>query len=136
MTTATGRTITLTLPFPPTELSPNARCSWQAKARVAKAYRLGCGLEARRQAVGITTPMQRARMMLIFICCRRRRGDDDNLIASFKNARDSLVDVALLAGDGPNQLELQDVMVIRCRCGNKRKCVGDRVEVVLMEVLS
>jgi hypothetical protein len=36
--------MTLHLPWPPKELSPNARVHWAKKSKAAKAYRLQCGL--------------------------------------------------------------------------------------------
>jgi len=39
--------IELTLPWPPTALSPNARQHWAKLARAKKAYRLACAWQAK-----------------------------------------------------------------------------------------
>ena len=44
--------MTFTLPWPPKELSPNARLHYMAKARAKKAYRQACGWTARQQGAG------------------------------------------------------------------------------------
>ena len=42
-------TLTLTLPWPPKELSPNARQHWSKLAKAKKAYRDACAWTAKEQ---------------------------------------------------------------------------------------
>ena len=81
----------VTLPWPPSILSPNARAHWAEKGRVAKKYRLdaffaalevGCRkLESPRLTVEVTfhPPDKRAR-------------DTDNMLASIKSGLDGIAD--------------------------------------------
>lgn len=80
----------MTLPWPPKELSPNARGHWSAKAKKAKAYRSACYLltiQAR-----IKAPAGRAVLALEFVPPDRRSRDDDNLVAAFKSGRDGIAE--------------------------------------------
>lgn len=141
MTTATARTITLTLPMPAAELWPNARPFWAERAKAVKAYRQFCGIQARvawygeRQPFGdFDRPIQRARLSLRFVFCTRRRTDPDNAQAAFKSGLDGLVDACILAGDGFGQVQLAGVTVVRCGCKRRPGCDGDRVEVTIQEM--
>lgn len=81
---------TLTLPWPPKELSPNARVHWSAKAKKAKAYRAACFLLTRQ--AGIKAPAGRAVLVLEFVAPDRRARDDDNLVSAFKAGRDGIAE--------------------------------------------
>jgi crossover junction endodeoxyribonuclease RusA len=78
------------LPWPPKELSPNARTHWAVKAKAAKAYRLTCFWIAKTE--GLMRPDGPAILSLTFHPPSRRRIDDDNLVARFKAGRDGLAD--------------------------------------------
>lgn len=78
------------LPWPPTELSPNARGHWAKRSRAAKSYRLQCFLLARK--AGLVAPVGRVLLSLEFLPPDARRRDDDNLLAAFKAGRDGLAD--------------------------------------------
>lgn len=84
--------LTVTLPWPPAALSPNARAHWRVRHRAAAQYRRDCALLAR--AAGLQLPEGEGRLILglDFVAPDRRRRDDDNLIASFKAGRDGLAD--------------------------------------------
>ncbi|MFC0708972.1 endodeoxyribonuclease RusA [Azorhizophilus paspali] len=82
--------IELELPWPPKELSPNARTHWAKRSKVAKGYRTACHLLAKK--AGLVTPAGRAMLLLEFVPPDRRRRDDDNMLASFKAGRDGLAD--------------------------------------------
>ncbi|GAB3484351.1 RusA family crossover junction endodeoxyribonuclease [Azotobacter salinestris] len=82
--------IELELPWPPKELSPNARVHWAKRGKVAKAYRAACHLLAKK--AGLLAPAGRALLMLEFVPPDRRRRDDDNMLASFKAGRDGLAE--------------------------------------------
>lgn len=81
----------VTLPWPPSALSPNARPHWATKAKAAKAYRAAC--KALAEAHGMVAPdSQKIALWLEFVPPNRRAHDDDNLVASFKAGRDGLAD--------------------------------------------
>src|SRR3990167_1599705 len=95
--------ITLTLPFPPKELSPNSRCGWRAKAAAVQAYRHECRVETMNvlfdvlpQSYPLTSPIT---VTITFILKDKRRHDWDNLLASFKAGLDGIVDAGLLPDD-------------------------------------
>lgn len=81
---------TVLLPWPPKELSPNARGHWAKRSRAAKAYRMQCFLLARKAM--LVAPAGRLLLSLEFMPPTARRRDDDNLLASFKAGRDGLAD--------------------------------------------
>lgn len=83
----------LVLPFPPKELSPNARLHHMALARAKKAYRTRCAWEAKAQGV---TRIEAERLSVHFTFFPpppKRRRDLDGLIARMKSGIDGLVDV-------------------------------------------
>ena len=82
------------LPWPPKELSPNARIHWAKKAPIAKKYKQ-IGYALTKEAGLIAPDCERIAMWLDFYPPDRRARDDDNIIASFKNCRDG---VALALG--------------------------------------
>lgn len=83
-------TITLTLPFPPKQLSPNARVHWAVKARAAKTYRHSCWAMALEGGVG--KMKIKPDFELTFHPPDRRARDKDNMIAAFKAGQDGLAD--------------------------------------------
>lgn len=71
------------LPWPPKELSPNARVHWGAKSRATKSYREYCFLRARK--------MQPSKHLRITFCPPDLRPRDrDNIISSFKAGQDGI----------------------------------------------
>lgn len=90
-----GYSITVRLPPPPSECSPNSRCHWAAKARAAKAQREIAMLSVIRELNGFTRP----RIDVTLYARVNRRRDRDNLIASLKSAVDGLVDAGLFDDD-------------------------------------
>lgn len=82
----------ITLPWPPKQLSPNARVHWSVKAKHAKAYRMACFalcIEAKLQKPETTG---RLHLWVEFYPPDRRSRDDDNMIAAFKSGRDGIAD--------------------------------------------
>lgn len=80
----------ITLPWPPKELSPNARPHWAVKARAAKAYRLDCWAtfaQFRKALRGRTS------FAVTFHPPSRRRTDLDNCLASIKHGLDALSEI-------------------------------------------
>ena len=99
--------ITLTLPLPPKELSPNARVPWYVKSRAIKAYRYEVAIEALRQAPlrWMSPPVEGPGVLppitadVEFWHATNRKRDEDNLRASLKTLWDGLVDARFLPGD-------------------------------------
>jgi crossover junction endodeoxyribonuclease RusA len=77
------------LPWPPKDLSPNARVHFMALSRAKKKYRMQCYLLAK--AAGLRAS-GRVSLAIEFRPPTRRNRDDDNLVASFKAGRDGLAD--------------------------------------------
>lgn len=84
-------TITITLPWPPAVLSPNARAHWTAKAKAAaKVRRDACYLA---QAAGARMlPWAGMAVAIEFRPPDRRLYDTDNLLARCKAALDGVAD--------------------------------------------
>ncbi len=82
----------LTFPWPPHELSPNARAHWAARARAAKQYRRTCHFAALSDA-GRRRPNFGDGLIcvkLIFHPPDKRARDDDNMESAFKAGRDGM----------------------------------------------
>jgi crossover junction endodeoxyribonuclease RusA len=84
----------ITLPWPPKELSPNARMNWAALAKIKAEYRKVCYFNAIEQdcktrVFDKTTALP---MSVTFYQPDRRHRDDDNMIQAFKSGRDGLAD--------------------------------------------
>ncbi len=82
----------ITLPWPPKDLSPNARVHWSKKSKAAKAYRKACW--ALCKEAGLMSPAHDGplHLWLDFYPPCNRKHDDDNLTASFKAGRDGIAD--------------------------------------------
>lgn len=86
-------TFELELPWPPRQLSPNARGHWATTAKAKKAYRARCGAIARQAGVGVLLDGRSALAVhLEFFPPDRRPRDWDNLLASMKSGLDGLAD--------------------------------------------
>lgn len=84
--------LTVTLPWPPKELSPNARLHWAALARAKRAYRHACALQAMAQGVR-RVQATKLHLSLNFYPPSRRAFDLDNALARMKAGLDGLADV-------------------------------------------
>lgn len=85
-------TISVMLPWPPRELSPNYRAShWSAAAKAKKRYRAACFIQAKQQGATAmrTEPLN---VSLIFHPPDKRHRDWDNMLASIKAGLDGLAD--------------------------------------------
>lgn len=95
------RAVTITLPLPPRELSPNytvgSRGGRLGKAAKIKAYRQNAMMVAR--SIRPAHPYVRASVQCVFIFKDKRRRDTDNLLASMKPAFDGLADAELVKND-------------------------------------
>ena len=106
--------ITLLLPLPPKELSPNARLHHFPKAAAIRTYRAAVGfLSADKVAASLTfgtwkrflAENPRLRLTETYRIAGRRKRDVRNLFAAFKAGEDGLVDAGLLPGDDDSVLE-------------------------------
>lgn len=87
-------TIELTLPWPPRELSPNARLHWSKVAAAKRKYRAACWaltLEAGAHFVP-KLPDSKFRVHLLFIAPDRRSYDLDGLLSRAKSGLDGIAD--------------------------------------------
>lgn len=82
----------LTLPWPPKELSPNARQHWSRLAKAKKAYRAACAWTAKEQGAQ-PLAAEKLHLTLVFVPPNRRAHDLDNLLARMKSGLDGLADV-------------------------------------------
>ena len=100
---ARTNSITITLPLPPRELSPNARVHHHARGRAVKKYRLivwsltypHMAHEMRGNPVRWATATEQA----TFYFRDRRHSDPDNLLAMLKPVWDELQVMGILAND-------------------------------------
>ena len=111
--------ITLVLPLPPKELSPNASTPWSANARwfhvnARKQYRRDVGTESMGKLMGSGTAgtwrrflkeKPRLRLTETYRFADKRKRDVRNLFAAFKAGEDGLVDASILPGDDDSVLE-------------------------------
>ena len=88
--------LTLVLPWPPKELSPNARVHWRKKSPITKAYRAECAMQVMAHQWGYEIVKKitsgRLHLWIDFYPPDRRHRDDDNMISSFKSGRDGIAD--------------------------------------------
>ena len=79
----------IVFPWPPKDLSPNARVYWARKAKAAKSYRRTCFYLAKQAKV--TAPKEGPiNLHIEFVPPDRRPRDLDNMLASTKNLLDGL----------------------------------------------
>lgn len=84
--------IELTLPWPPSNLSPNARVHYMALSRAKKAYRSACWYTAHSQGAR-KVGSDRLAVSFVFYPPSRRRIDLDNCISRMKAGIDALADI-------------------------------------------
>lgn len=79
--------MTISLPWPPSQLNPNVRSHWAVKAKFAKQYKHDCIWLLRPHYEAIA-----GKNTFTFTFCPpdKRRRDDDNIISAFKAGRDGL----------------------------------------------
>lgn len=99
--------LTVTLPWPPSSLSPNARQHWASHARAKKAYRTACAWQAKAQGAARMVA-DRLSVRIEFVPPDRRHRDTDNMVASLKAGLDGLADV-LGVDDSRWQLVIEPV---------------------------
>ncbi len=99
-------------PWPPRELSPNARVHWRTLAKAKAQYKEHCGwliVEPRhfpdaRRHYPLSPPVT---AQVTFVCDKRRR-DPDNHMAMLKPLWDALVEMGVLEDDSHDKLRILD----------------------------
>lgn len=119
--------LTITLPLPPKELSPNARVHWRVKALKVKGYRQAAMEEAMVAArdARMEAPFSWVRIKATFFHTQNRGRDADNALASLKSAFDGLADAGIVTNDRKITHEPVEFMVDRER---------PRVELEIFEI--
>jgi crossover junction endodeoxyribonuclease RusA len=84
------RGATFDLPFPPRQLSPNARLHWRALAKAKKAYKSKCAWSLFGQPAPVFAEQERIPLRITISPPDNRRRDRDNLQHSLKYALDEL----------------------------------------------
>lgn len=82
----------ITLPWPPKELSPNARIHWARLSKIKKKYRADCWALTKGQNVAALPAAGNLRLELDFYRPQRRAMDRDNLLARMKSGLDGVAD--------------------------------------------
>lgn len=82
----------LSLPWPPSALSPNTRQHWAKLAKAKKSYRAACYWRAYEQGVR-RIEAERLQVAFVFYAPTKRRYDLDNLVARLKSGIDGLADL-------------------------------------------
>lgn len=82
----------LTLPWPPTILSPNARPHWAVKAKAVKAYRASCYIVCKESKLVAPDTDGKLHLWIDFHPPSNRRIDDDNCLSRLKPGRDGIAD--------------------------------------------
>ena len=110
-------TISISLPLPPRELSPNARCHWAVKSRATKSAKEIAFYEAKKAGITAKThSWDKAFLQPIFTFSVNRKRDLDNLLASMKAQIDGIVAAGLMVNDcGISPLPSK--IVIGKKCG-------------------
>jgi crossover junction endodeoxyribonuclease RusA len=83
--------VELTLPWPPVELSPNARLHWAKVAKVKAKYRQQCWA-ATKEANAKIVADGKLTLVVIFYRPSNRLMDRDNLLARMKSGLDGVCD--------------------------------------------
>jgi crossover junction endodeoxyribonuclease RusA len=81
----------ITFPWPPKEISPNARVHWAVKSKLTKGFKndcLNCAVQYKKELKA------QSKFKIVFCPPDKRKRDADNLIASFKAGFDALSVVA------------------------------------------
>jgi crossover junction endodeoxyribonuclease RusA len=81
----------ITLPWPPKQLSPNARVHWAQKARVGKKYREDCYILT-KQVVVEFPKTEKIHLFVDFYQPDKRNRDQDNIESSCKFLFDGVAD--------------------------------------------
>jgi len=147
MTAVAARTVTITLPLPPSAVSPNTRAHWRARSYAARQYRE----LAHYAAFAVRVQMghirfQRADVRIAYTVClanpigisgRARPRDLDNAQSCMKSGLDgALVDSGLLPDDSARHvLSLTTTLARHGRRDCRPGCPGSGVVITVDESL-
>ena len=84
----------ITLPWPPKQLSPNARVHWGIKSKLAKSYRKNCFIyayAAKDKKINYSQ-YEKLHLFVDFYATDKRHRDLDNCISSIKSGLDGVAD--------------------------------------------
>lgn len=93
--------ITVSVPLPPNELSPNGRAHWAAAHREKRRQKLSAWAQATEAVGGAPPRWEHARVTTTYYV-RDKRGlkrDEDNALASLKAAFDGIAEAGVVAND-------------------------------------
>lgn len=104
--------MTVTIPLPLKELSPNARVHWGDRSKAKRKYRQWAGAAALASVrrVGWATVDTIGLKVVLYARDRRSKWDEDNLIASMKAAIDGLADAGVVTNDRGVRLERTEIV--------------------------
>lgn len=80
----------IVFPWPPKELSPNARVHWAKRSKAARQYKTVCHLLTCKADLPPIDWDGKIHLWITFLPPDRRNRDDDNMIGSFKHGRDGM----------------------------------------------
>ena len=107
--TQSGTAVTYEFPWPPRELSPNARVHWRTLAQAKQEYKGTCGwvvLEGR--SLVHRPPLEPpVAAQVTFVVTDSRRRDADNYMAMLKPMWDALVEMGVLVDDSHDKLTIE-----------------------------
>lgn len=100
--------LTITIPIPPTALSPNGRAHWRAKSKARGDQRVQGFAFASCQFAGPGPKWDRVKLVIRWFAKHDKNIPDfDNAVASCKGAFDGLEDALVVSNDrGVEQIEL------------------------------
>lgn len=106
--------LSISLPLPPRELSPNSRVHWRRRAELTKLTRSDAAAVAAlaMRQCGFPFPWSDVELRTNWYWPdKRSMSDDDNLIGRFKAVRDGIADAGVVSDDRWFQLDrpVQDV---------------------------
>lgn len=84
--------ITVVLPWPPRQLSPNQRLHWSAVSKAKGRYRFACSTLMREALKGREVNADRLNVAFTFYPPDKRHRDTDNMIAAMKAGIDGMAD--------------------------------------------
>lgn len=99
-------------PWPPKELSPNARVHWRPLAKAKAQYKEDCGWIIHESRVTGKTAFDAGwppiMAQVTFVVNDRRRRDSDNFLIQLKPCFDALVEMGVLEDDSHDKLKIAE----------------------------
>ena len=118
--------LTITLPLPAKELSPNARVHWAVKDRATKAARTtACAVVWEQIGIRNKPLWEKATLQPTFYYKTSAWHDDDNSISSIKAYRDGIADAKVVGND-------KDLKTVDCKILKDKD--RPRIEIIITKV--